>query len=69
MLVKFFSKILVLLRNSQVCGDDVNCRNTNLNKDMFVAAVVIAIEVVANLPEKKFGTSTGLESMASALAL
>ena len=53
MLVKFFSKILVLLPNSQVCGDDVNCRNTNLNKDMIVVAVVIAIEAVANLPEKK----------------
>ena len=69
MLVKFFSKILVLLPNTQVCGDDVNCRNTNLNKDMIVAAVVIAIEAVANLSEKNFGTSTGLEFMASALAL
>ena len=69
MLVKFFSKILVLLPDTQVCGDDVNCRNTNLNKDMVVAAVVIAIEAVANLPEKKFETSTGLESTASALAL
>ena len=47
----------------------MNCRNTNLNKDMVVAAVVMAIEAVANLPEKKIGTSTGLESMASALAL
>ena len=36
---------------------------------MVVAAVVIAIEAVANLPEKKFETSTGLESTASALAL
>ena len=32
----------------------MNCRNTNLNKDTIVAAVVIAIEAVANLPEKKF---------------
>jgi len=55
LLVKFFSKILVLLPNTQVCGDDVNCRNTNLNKDMVVAAVVIAIEAVANLPEKNSG--------------
>ena len=42
---------------------DVNCGNTKLNEDIFVA-VVIAI-----LTLKNFGTSTGLEPMASALAL
>ena len=40
--------------------DDMNCGNTNLNEDMIVAVVI------ANSPEKKFGTSTGFESMASA---
>ena len=60
MLVKFVSKILVLLPNTQVCGDDVNCRNTNLNKDMVVAAVVMATEAVANLPEKKIRDFNGI---------
>ena len=44
--------------------DDMNCGNINLNEDMIVAVVI------ANSPEKKkFGTSTGFEPMASALAL
>ena len=46
--------------------DDMNCGNMNLNEDMIVAVVI------ANSPgyqKKKFGTSTGFEPMASALAL
>ena len=39
-----------------------------LNEDTIVA-VVIAIEAIANKPEKIFGTSTVFEPMASALAL
>ena len=39
--------------------DDMNCGNTNLNTDMIVAVVI------ANSPEKKNGTSTGFEPMAS----
>ena len=39
--------------------DDMNCGNTNLNTDMIVAVVI------ANSPEKKIGTSTGFEPMAS----
>ena len=37
-----------------------------LNEDMIVA-VVIAIKIIANKPEKNFGTSKGFEPMASAL--
>ena len=34
-----------------------------------IVAVVIAIYAITNKPEKEFGTSTGFEPMASALAL
>ena len=46
--------------------DDVNCTNTNLNKDMIITVIIAAI---ANLPEKVFEAITGLKPMASALAL
>ena len=39
-----------------------------LNEGM-IPAVVIAIQAIANKPDKTFGTSTGFEPMASALAL
>ena len=42
--------------------DDMNCGNTNLNTDMIVAVVI------ANSPEKKIGTSTGFEPMASSFS-
>ena len=41
----------------------------NLNEDMMIIAVVIAIEGIANKPENKFVTPTGFERMASTLAL
>ena len=58
-----YSWLLLLLLLLSLLIVDVNCGNTKLNEDIFVA-VVIAI-----LTLKNFGTSTGLEPMASALAL